>query len=413
MQATLTPAAAAGRTWDCAVIGAGPAGSLAAREVARRGASVLLLDRAAFPRYKVCGCCLNPRSLGVLGRVGLGSLVGQLGGVPLNRLRLGAGRARAGVPLPVGVAVSRTAFDAALVREAVAAGAAFLPQATASLEQPHAGERSHVSGPMLREDGGWLPATSAPPFSASGRSRGSARRVVQIRHPEGTVATEAHVVVVATGLGGRVEDGEAAWEPGSRIGAGVIVNDAPTEYGPHVIHMACEADGYVGLVRLEDDRLDVAAALDPAAVRAAGGPGPLASQILAAAGFAPIPGLEIAPWKGTPHLTRSAPNLGGERLFRLGDAAGYVEPFTGEGMAWALAGATLVAPLVGEAIRQWDAGLLRRWEADYRRAVTRRQLVCRMTAAVLRRPGPTRALVRLLAVAPALAGPAFRFMYRA
>ena len=81
MQATLLPGEAADRVWDCVVIGAGPAGALAAREVARRGASVLLLDRAAFPRYKVCGCCLNPRSLGVLDRVGLGHLVGQLGGV--------------------------------------------------------------------------------------------------------------------------------------------------------------------------------------------------------------------------------------------------------------------------------------------------------------------------------------------
>ena len=147
-------------------------------------------------------------------------------------------------------------------------------------------------------------------------------------------------------------------------------------------------------------------------MKLAGGPGPLAARILAEAGFEPVPSLETAPWKGTPHLTRAAPSLGGERLFRLGDAAGYVEPFTGEGMAWALAGATLVAPLVGEAIRHWDANLLRRWQADHRRSVVRRQLVCRLTAAVLRRPGPTRALVRLLAIAPAVARPAFQFMYR-
>ena len=380
MQPTLTPNQVVDRPWDCVVLGAGPAGAMTAREVARRGAHVLLLDRASFPRYKVCGCCLNPRSLGVLDRVGLGSLVRQLGGVPLNRLRLGAGRAKAGVPLPAGAAVSRTAFDAALIREAVAAGAAFLPQAGGSLE----------------------------PVPASATTR-----VVLIRHPEGPVRAAARVVIAATGLGGRVEDEEAAWEPGSRIGAGVVVDDGPAEYAPHVIHMACGGAGYVGLVRLEDARLDVAAALDPAAVKSAGGPGPLAASILEDAGFASIAGLETAAWKGTPHLTRSAPTLGGDRLFRLGDAAAYVEPFTGEGMAWALSGATLVAPLVGEAIRRWDARLLARWEAEHRRAVTRRQLVCRLTAAVLRRPGPTRALVRLLAVAPALAGPAFRFMYRA
>ena len=44
---------------DVLVIGAGPAGSVTARELARRGRRVLLVDKAAFPRPKVCGCCLN------------------------------------------------------------------------------------------------------------------------------------------------------------------------------------------------------------------------------------------------------------------------------------------------------------------------------------------------------------------
>jgi flavin-dependent dehydrogenase len=58
---TLAPESAAGRLWDVVVVGAGPAGAMAARELARRGAGVLLVDRAQFPRYKVCGGCLNPR----------------------------------------------------------------------------------------------------------------------------------------------------------------------------------------------------------------------------------------------------------------------------------------------------------------------------------------------------------------
>lgn len=43
------------QTWDVVVVGAGPAGSSAARVAAERGASVLVLDRATFPRYKTCG----------------------------------------------------------------------------------------------------------------------------------------------------------------------------------------------------------------------------------------------------------------------------------------------------------------------------------------------------------------------
>ena len=60
--------------WDLIVIGAGPAGAMAARQAALGGARVLLVDRASFPRRKVCGCCLNGAALGVLTDVGLGTL---------------------------------------------------------------------------------------------------------------------------------------------------------------------------------------------------------------------------------------------------------------------------------------------------------------------------------------------------
>lgn len=44
-----------GQIWDVVVIGAGPAGTTAARVAAEAGCSVLLLERAAVPRYKTCG----------------------------------------------------------------------------------------------------------------------------------------------------------------------------------------------------------------------------------------------------------------------------------------------------------------------------------------------------------------------
>src|SRR5437762_947004 len=56
---TLTLADAERRVWDVVVVGAGPAGAAAARELARRSVSVLLVDKAVFPRWKVCGSCLN------------------------------------------------------------------------------------------------------------------------------------------------------------------------------------------------------------------------------------------------------------------------------------------------------------------------------------------------------------------
>lgn len=386
VEPTLDPAAASDRLWDAVVVGAGPAGAMGARELARRGAGVLLVDKVRFPRYKVCGGCLNPRALRVLARAGLGHLVEKLRAVPLTRFKLGARGAVADVPLPPGAGLSREALDAALVREAVLAGAAFLPGVSASL----------------------LPL-----------GRAADRRRLRLRQAGREHWIEARIVLAANGLTGGLEEHPPAatevdrpWEPGSRVGAGVMIPGPVAGYDPGTIYMACAEEGYVGQTVVEDGRVDMAAALDPAAVKRAGGTGELAGCILARAGFPPYPGLARLPWKGTPHLTRQAPALGGERLFVLGDAAGYIEPFTGEGMAWAFAGAALVAPLALRGARLWDPDLLARWRGAYHRKVTRRQIICRITADLLRRPAATRVTVGALAVAPWLARPLFRIMYR-
>src|SRR5262245_37868697 len=104
--------------WDVAVVGAGPAGSVAAAELARRRASVLLVEAATLPRPKVCGCCLNGGGLAAVEAAGLSGVPAGLRAVPVARFRLGAGGRRAEVPLPTGVAVSREAFDTELAREA-------------------------------------------------------------------------------------------------------------------------------------------------------------------------------------------------------------------------------------------------------------------------------------------------------
>jgi len=88
----------------------------------------------------------------------------------------------------------------------------------------------------------------------------------------------------------------------------------------------------------------------------------------------------------------------------LGDAAGYVEPFTGEGIAWALATGAAVAPLAARAPAGWQPALARQW-ADVHRRIVGRRFLCRATAAILRRPRLVRLAIRLLALAPALAAP--------
>src|SRR5262249_53573698 len=152
-------------------------------------------------------------------------------------------------------------------------------------------------------------------------------------------------------------------------------------------------------------RLDVAAAFDPAFVKSAGGPGPAAEAIIGSAGWPVPPGLAGSPWKGTPALTRRPARLAAGRLFVVGDASGYVEPFTGEGMAWAVMSAAALAPIAARAIHRWDDGLIREWEATHRRVVGRRQRVCRVVSRVLRSPLLTRLAVRALRLLPVLSRP--------
>jgi flavin-dependent dehydrogenase len=377
---TLPLAAAGAAPWDVLVVGAGPAGSVAAGELARLGASVLVVDRANFPRTKVCGCCLNGRALAALSDAGLGSLPAAAGAVPLHSMCLAAGRRTARLPLGHGRSLSRSALDAALVRAAIARGAAFLPGTIATL------------------------ATDAP----------DELRLVRLRQGPGEAVAAARVVLAADGLGGLLlgRGGIAAAppRPGSRIGAGVVIEHGDTFFAPGVIYMTCGRSGYVGLVRLEDGRLDLACALSTDAVRAASGPGAVAEEVLGEAGW-PVPaGLAGQPWRGTAPLTRQAHRVADRRLFALGDATGYVEPFTGEGMAWAAASAVALAPLALRAARRWEDGLAREWARRHRRLVTRRQGACRLLAALLRRPALTAAVVAVLARLPGLAIPVIRYL---
>src|SRR5207248_1796003 len=120
--------------------------------------------------------------------------------------------------------------------------------------------------------------------------------------------------------------------------------------------------------------------------------------VLSEVGWPRIAGLAELPWKGTPALTRRAKRLGGERWFAVGDAAGYVEPFTGEGMAWAIMSAASLAPIAARAVRRWDAALVREWEFTHRRLIGSRQRTCRVVSRVLRSPALTTLAVRALSV---------------
>lgn len=111
-------------TWDLVVVGAGPAGACAALGALAEdpGLRVLLLDRADFPRDKCCGDGIAPHVFDVLEAVGARDVAD--GWTPLRRLELATGTAEVDGRLarPVYV-IPREVFDARLVERAVAAGA--------------------------------------------------------------------------------------------------------------------------------------------------------------------------------------------------------------------------------------------------------------------------------------------------
>ncbi|GAB2865662.1 NAD(P)/FAD-dependent oxidoreductase [Nocardioides pacificus] len=110
--------------WDLIVVGAGPAGSAAALAALAQDPKmrVLLLDRADFPRDKCCGDGIAPHVVDALSQVGAGDVVE--GWTPLRTLELARGESHVAGRLarPVWV-IPREVFDARLVERAVAEGA--------------------------------------------------------------------------------------------------------------------------------------------------------------------------------------------------------------------------------------------------------------------------------------------------
>jgi flavin-dependent dehydrogenase len=358
-------------TRDAVVVGAGPAGSLVARSLALAGASVLLVDRDTFPRWKVCGGCLHPAALSALNAAGLGDLPARLGAVPLSRVLLSTTGAEAALPLAGNVSLSRSAFDAALVDEAVAAGVEFRCATSAA----------------------------AGPAEVRGDSV-----VVRLRAGGSHADVHARVVVDATGLAGTVGTVRPVVSSSARIGVGAVFTEGGADVQPGDLRMVVGDQGYVGLVLDQDGALTVGAALDASSLSGVR-PEQVVNGILQESGLPPLPTEPARGWKGTPPLARGLPSLAEHRLFRLGDAAGYVEPFTGEGMAWALRSALVVLPLVQQSIERWDDALIEQWRRTHANEIGRSQRPCRLVTSALRHRRLVRAGVKLVAVSPSVARP--------
>ena len=123
-----------GRGWrpravidDVVIVGAGPAGAVAAAVLARAGARVRIVDRATFPRDKLCGDTINPGTFAVLERLGMADTLVAKSLAISGMVVTGEGQAIT-APYPDGLcgrALVRRELDAALVAHAIDAGAQF------------------------------------------------------------------------------------------------------------------------------------------------------------------------------------------------------------------------------------------------------------------------------------------------
>jgi len=368
--------------WDAIVVGAGPAGAFAARGLARAGLSTLLVDRKAFPRHKVCGGCLNAHAVGILEKAGLANQLRELGARPLSAIQLRYRDRRADVALPSGLAVTRATLDAVLAGAAISAGCAFLPETSALV-----GAES----------------------SSSNRGSGLTRQVALQQREDRAVAASARIVVVADGLGrSSVRDFPSmrgVVESGARIGVGAVAAAGCVNALSGCVTMVVGRGGYVGITDVENAGVNIAAALDVDFLRARGGPAGAVRAILASARVSATSALETLDWQGTVPLTRHVIAPVAHRVFVLGDAAGYIEPFTGEGMAWALSAADALVPLAVRATALWNSAIEQQWLDIYDRIVRSNQRRCRIVSRALRYPPLVSVMVASLRLQPALARP--------
>lgn len=360
--------------WDVVIIGAGPAGSLAAYELARQQLRVLVVERKTFPRYKVCGACLSATAAAQLRASGLEYLINRATATALQSFSVGSRWGRCTLPIATGYSMAREDLDTGLLRAAESAGATLLAPAAARL----------------------LPIAQPGPW-----------RTVEVQSGEQSASVSARVVIVASGLGSlsRVMGAEIPERvsESSRLGIGAVLQPANDAYVGGTIWMAVGSHGYAGLVRLPDGSLNVAAALDRSSLRHGSGPLKAIQRLLEQCGLPALSGGERAEWQGTPLLTRMPRRVWSWRVLLIGDASGYVEPFTGEGMAWAMEAARAVAAVAPCGVRSWSLEVESQWHRWHVQSLHRRQQRCRRLTRWLRYPWAVRGGVITARCFPSLA----------
>jgi geranylgeranyl reductase family protein len=293
--------------YDVAVIGAGPAGSAAAIAARRAGAGrVLLLDRAAFPRDKPCGDGIAAEALDVLDELGVTGVTDGYPAVPRLRL-VGPGGAAVARPLPRAAhTVPRRVFDARLVEAAVGSGAEL---------RRHAVRRLRAVPDGVRIDDAY---TARVVIGADGAGSTTRRMLGHPANPPGHLAIAIRGYAPSDGAEQVIVTTRARWpayawsfpigDGTANVGYGEVLRGVPLNRG-----------------YLLDRLHHLLPGAAPAGLRA----------------------------HHLPLSTRRPPPARG-RVLLAGDALSLINPFTGEGIFYAvlsgaLAGAAAVTPAPGPA----------------------------------------------------------------
>ena len=300
------------------VVGAGPAGSIAALVLARAGVRVRLIDRARFPRDKLCGDTVNPGTLAVLDRLGVACRLRD-SALPITGMSITGPRgAHVAAAYPDGIAgaaLTRRELDALLVEAATAAGATF-------------DERVSVRAPLL----------------ATGAMRVKGARVSNAGRDEDidaqlVIAADGRHSTLAFGLGiARYASAPKRWAFGAYF-TGVAGLTSRGE-------MHVRPERYIGIAPLPRGMANVCVVLDRRRVLRMERPervliDAVRRDALLADRFADARQVSDTSVLGPLAVDCDAAGCAG--LLLAGDAAGFIDPMTGDGLRFAIRGGELAA----------------------------------------------------------------------
>ena len=368
---------------DVLIVGAGPAGTVAATVLARQGARVRIVDRARFPRDKLCGDTVNPGTLALLRRLDMADRLEARGLPVAGMIVTGTGNISVAGLYPDGLqgrAMLRRELDWSLLQQATAAGALFEPCTGVRRAIVDAGV---VSGVVVNDD---RTIRAGVVIAADGRRSTLAFGLGLARHPDHPRrwAIGAYFEGVSfENVGERPPFGEMHVRLGAYIGVapvpGGLANVCLVKPWEAPDHGAASSDATfrdpAALLRRELAR-------DPllrerfSGARLVTGPvvlGPLAVDVRAHA----IPGLLLA-----------------------GDAAGFVDPMTGDGLRFAVRGGELAALAALQALAHGWSGVHARLARERRREFATKWRFNRTLRALVSLPAAVRVAEAVALVAP-------------